>query len=77
MNKTYYSIVAIVMVMTLGLAVATSNAFALSQSSTESAGQATGQSQLGLSILSPQISVQGVDQSTNQEGCLFESYVCG
>lgn len=76
MNKTYYSILAIVMIATLGIAVATPNAFALSQSSSESLGQATGQSNLG-SLLSPQVSIQNGDQSSIQEACVLVSIVCG
>ena len=77
MSKTHYSILAIVMVMTIGIAVATPNAFALTQSSGEGASQSTSQSQGGLSLFSPQITIQDSDQSTNQIGCAILNNVCG
>ena len=77
MNKTHYSILAIVMVMTLGIAIATPSAFALSQSSVQASQQGTDQSQNGVSILSPQISKQISSQSSIQAACVYINIVCG
>ena len=78
MNKTHYSILAIVMVMTLGIALAAPSAFALSQSANQGIAQSTGQTQLsGLNLFSPQTSAQANGQSINQNACVFVSIVCG
>ena len=78
MNKTHYSILAIVMVMTLGIALAAPSAFALEQKSTQNSGQGTSQSQNGVvNILSPQISKQISSQSSTQNACVYISILCG
>ena len=77
MNKTHYSILAIVMVMTLGVAVATPSALALEQTSVQASEQGTDQSQNGVSILSPQIGKQISSQSSIQAACVYISIVCG
>ena len=78
MNKTHYSILAIVIVMTLGIAIVTPNIFALEQTSDQSSEQGTLQSQNGVvNILSPQISKQISSQSSTQNACVFVSIVCG
>ena len=77
MNKTYYSILAIVMVMTLGIAIAAPNAFALTQTSVQASEQGTDQSQNGVSVLSPQISKQISSQSSIQAACVYINILCG
>ena len=47
MNKTHYSILAIVMIMTLGIAIATPNAFALEENSVQASQQLASQAQTG------------------------------
>ena len=77
MNKTHYGILAVVMIMTLGIAIVTPNAFALSQSSSQGIAQSTGQSQNGVSMFSPQINKQVNSQSSIQSACVYISIVCG
>ena len=77
MNKTHYSILAIVMVMTLGIAIAAPSAFALTQSSAQVSEQGSAQSQNGISVLSPQISKQISSQSSIQLACVYINVICG
>jgi len=77
MNKTHYSILAIVMVMTLGIAIAAPSAFALTQSSTQFSELSSSLSQTGINIAHPQTSVLGSSQSIVQTDCVFFSFGCG
>ena len=77
MNKTHYSILAIVMVMTLGIAIATPSAFAVTQTSIQASEQGTEQSQNGVvNVLSPQISKQMSSQSSIQAACIYVIAFC-
>jgi len=78
MNKTHYSILAIVIVMTLGVAVATPSALALDETSVQGNEQLASQEQTGgLIIGSPQISVPVNVQVNTQLACVAATILCG
>jgi hypothetical protein len=77
MNKTHYSILAIVMAMTLGIAIVTPSAFAVTQNSIQASDQGTDQSQNSVAtVLSPQISKQISSQSSIQAACVYVVAFC-
>ena len=78
MNKTHYSILAIVMVMTLGIALAAPSAFALSQGIAQGSSQTTIQGQGSLvNLVSPQTSISASSQSATQNACVLVVAFCG
>ena len=78
MNKTLYSILAIVMVMTLGIALAAPSAFALDETSNQDSTQLANQEQTGGVIFgSPQISVPVNVQVNTQLACVAATILCG
>ena len=78
MNKTHYGILAVVMIMTLGIAIVTPNAFALSQSSSQGIAQGVSQEQTGGLILgSPQINIPVNVQVNTQMACVAGTVLCG
>jgi hypothetical protein len=71
MNKTHYSILAIVMAMTLGIAIVTPSAFATEETSNQDSAQLASQEQTGGLIFgSPQISVPVNVQVNTQLACV-------
>ena len=78
MNKTHYSILAIVIVMTLGIAIVTPNVFALEENSEQASQQLASQEQTGGIIFgSPQISVPVNVQVNTQLACVAATILCG
>ena len=82
MNKTHYSILAIVMVMTLGITIATPiatpSAFATDEFSYQGNQQQATQEQTGGIIFgSPQISVPVNVQVNTQLACVAATILCG
>jgi hypothetical protein len=77
MNKTHYSILAIVMVMTLGIAIAAPSAFATDEISYQGNQQLANQEQTGGLIFgSPQISVPVNVQVNTQLACVAGNIFC-
>jgi len=76
--KTTFAILGIIAAVGLLVSIATPGAFALTQSSSQSSGQALSQSQGSLLNLgSPQTGAQASVQSSIQSACVFVSIVCG
>ena len=76
--KTTFAILGIIAAIGLLVSIATPGAFALTQSSSQSSGQALGQSQIsGLNLVSPQTGAQASVQSSIQSACVLVSIVCG
>jgi len=76
--KTTFAILGIIAAVGLLVSIATPGAFALTQSSSQSSGQALGQSQIsGLNLVSPQTGAQASVQSSIQSACVLVSIVCG
>ena len=72
-----FAILGLVVAAALVATIAVPNAFALTQSSSQSSGQGSSQSQTGVSVLSPQTSAQVSGQSSIQAACILLNAGCG
>jgi hypothetical protein len=75
--KTTFAILGIIAAVGLVMSIATPNAFALTQISGQGSSQSSSQTQAGISVLSPQTSLQGSGQSSIQAACLALNVICG
>ena len=74
--KTSFAIMGIIAAVALVTAIAAPNAFALTQSNTQSSELSSSLSQTGINIAFPQTSVLGNSQSNVQTDCVFFSFGC-
>jgi hypothetical protein len=75
--KPIFAILGIIAAIGLLVSITTPNAFALTQSNTQSSELSSSLSQTGINIAHPQTSVQGSTQSNVQTDCVFLRILCG